>query len=70
MSMSSQIENLNKLEIAKNLAYDYIKTNSDNIELIVGNSSLGDFNNQEILFDKIGSIDFDDFLFHLKKSKI
>ena len=29
--MSSQIENLNKLEIAKNLAYDYIKTNSDNM---------------------------------------
>ena len=69
MSMSSQIENLNKLEIAKNLAYDYIKTNSDNIELIVGNSSLGDFNNQEILFDKIGSIDFDDFSFSLEEIK-
>ena len=69
MSMSSQIENLNKLEIAKNLAYDYIKTNSDNIELIVGNSSLGDFNNQEILFDQIGSIDFDDFSFSLEEIK-
>ena len=69
MSMSSQIENLNKLEIAKNLAYDYIKTNSDNIELIVGNSSLGDFNNQEILFDQISSIDFDDFSFSLEEIK-
>ena len=69
MSMSSQIENLNKLEIAKNLAYDYIKTNSNNIELIVGNSSLGDFNNQEILFDQIGSIDFDDFSFSLEEIK-
>ena len=69
MSMSSQIENLNKLEIAKNLAYDYIKTNSDNIELIVGNSSLGDFNNQFYLI-KLARLILMTFLFHLKKSKI
>ena len=70
MSMSSQIENLNKLEIAKNLAYDYIKSNAENIELIVGNTSLGDFNNQEVLFDQIKSIDFDDFSFSIEKLKI
>ena len=69
MSMSNQIDNLNKLEIAKNLAYDYIKSNAENIELIVGNTSLGDFNNQEILFDQIKSIDFDDFSFSIEKLK-
>ena len=69
MSMSSQIENLNKLEIAKNLAYDYVKSNTENTELIVGNTSLGDFANQEILFDQISSIDFDDFSFSLEEIK-
>ena len=69
MSMSSQIENLNKLEIAKNLAYDYVKSNTENTELIVGNTSLGDFANQEILFDQISSIDFDDFSFSLEQIK-
>ncbi|MDC3230530.1 hypothetical protein OBB01_04390 [Bacteroidota bacterium] len=69
MSMSSQIENLNKLEIAKNLAYDYIKSNTENTELIVGNTSLGDFANQEILFDQINLIDFDDISFSLEKIK-
>ena len=70
MSMSSQIENLNKLEIAKNLAYDYVKSNTENTELIVGNSSLEILLIKKFYLIKLAQLILTTFHFLSKKLKI